>query len=233
MEFCFSPIAYVRSCFTEKFGIPRQSGLAKSATAKLEFLPPYDDAEAFVGLEGVTHIWVQFVFHQNRRLDWKPRVKAPRLGGNKTVGVFATRSPVRPNPIGLSVVRLEAIERVKGKAVAVISGHDLLDGTPVIDIKPYVPYADCLPLAANPFAAPLRTEMPVVFSESAQLALSNLAPQLKSLIEEILLLDPRPAFHDDLGRLYGTQLNGTSVQWRYVQQGDVLTCVVESVDPEQ
>lgn len=225
------PIAYVRSCFTEKFGIPRQSGLANNATATLEFVPPYDDIEAFVGLEGVTHLWVQFVFHQNRRQTWKPRVKAPRLGGNKTAGVFATRSPTRPNPIGLSVVALQSIESSKGKAALIISGHDLLDGTPVLDVKPYVPYADCVAEAVNPFATSIDADMPVIFSSEAQTSLEKLPVGQRALIIEVLQLDPRPAFHNDLARSYGTTLEGLAVKWRYEQGESGLCCVVESISP--
>lgn len=229
MDFHFEPIAYVRSCFTEKFGIPRQSGLAEHATASLEFVAPYDDAEAFVGLEGVTHLWVQFVFHQNRRQSWKPRVKAPRLGGNKTTGVFATRSPTRPNPIGLSVVKLQSIESSKGKVALVISGHDLLDGTPVLDVKPYVPYADCITDAINPFAASIDADMPVLFSAEAENALEVLPASQRSLIIEVLQLDPRPAFHSDLARSYGTTLEGLAIKWRYEQGEACLCCIVESI----
>lgn len=232
LDISFQPIAYVRSCFQEKFGIPRQSGLVKSAVATLEFCPPYDDVEAFAGLDGVSHIWVQFVFHQNRRQSWKPRVKAPRLGGNKTAGVFATRSPTRPNPIGLSVVKLDAIEKTKGRAKLIISGHDLLDGTPVLDIKPYLPYADCISEAINPFASDRQAALEVVYSPEALLAAENLTQEQRALITEVLQLDARPAFHKDLNRNYGTTIGNCAVKWRYqASETTNVRCFVESIVP--
>src|SRR3954463_4060851 len=140
MDFIFPAIGIIHSCFKEKFGIPRQPGLAPLATAQLELLPPYDNRAALEGLETCSHIWLQFVFHANKRDAWKPKVKPPRLGGNKSLGVFATRSPTRPAPIGLSVVKLDGISEADGKLFLNLSGIDLLDGTPVLDIKPYVPY---------------------------------------------------------------------------------------------
>ena len=165
--FEFEPIAVVRSCFTDKFGIPRQSGLVPAASATLEFHPPYNDAQAFVGLAGCSHLWLQFVFHANRASGFRPRVRPPRLGGNKTLGVFATRSPVRPNPIGLSVVKLDQVIVTGATATLTISGHDLLDGTPIVDVKPYVPYTDSLPNAVNPVAPEAPATLAVTFSANA------------------------------------------------------------------
>ena len=165
MDFTFPAIGIVHSCFKEKFGIPRQPGLAPLAKARLELLPPYDDPNALEGLDTCSHIWLQFVFHANARATWKPKVKPPRLGGNKSVGVFATRSPTRPAPIGLSVVKLESIDNINGKLFLNLSGVDLLDGTPVLDIKPYLPYVDIVPDAINTFADKPPVLMPVQLSE--------------------------------------------------------------------
>ncbi len=216
------PIATVHSCFTEKFGIPRQPNLVPSSQATIELLPPYNVPEAVEGLERSSHIWVQFVFHENRRKDWKPKVRPPRLGGNSTMGVFATRSPIRPNPLGLSVVRLEAIDLSLGVRL-LVSGHDFLDGTPVVDIKPYVPYSDAIPEAQNDFASKPPSKLHVHFSARANKALSDLQAEfasLKCLIEEVLSQDPRPAYHTfDPDRVYGMTLCDKNIQWRYVESG--------------
>src|SRR5690606_22553065 len=167
IDFTLPASGSTRSCFKEKFGIPRQPGLAPLARGRLELLPPYRDPAALEGLETCSHLWIQFVFHANSRTQWKPKVKPPRLGGNTSRGVFATRSPVRPNPIGLSVVRLAGITRVQDKCWLELSGIDLLDGTPVLDIKPYVPYVDCIPDAVNRLAPAAPALLPVNFSATA------------------------------------------------------------------
>ena len=151
--FTFAPIGVIHSCFKEKFGIPRQPGLVPAARAVLELLPPYNRAEAVRGLEGFSHIWVSFVFHACLDAPWKPTVRPPRLGGNRRLGVFATRSTHRPNPIGLSAVELERIETGPGRVLLHLKGADLMDGTPVLDIKPYLPYSDVIPGATGGFAA--------------------------------------------------------------------------------
>jgi tRNA-Thr(GGU) m(6)t(6)A37 methyltransferase TsaA len=154
-QFSLSPIGTIHSCYGEKFGIPRQPGLVKSATATLELLPPYNSPDALRGLDGFSHLWVIFLFHQSTRNQWKATVRPPRLGGNERVGVFASRSNFRPNPIGLSVVELLTVEGTQLH----LGGGDFLDGTPVLDIKPYLPYADCIPSATGAFAT--RTPEPV------------------------------------------------------------------------
>ena len=151
MRYSFDPIGIVHSPFKEKFGIPRQPGLVPEAKARLEVLPPYDRSEAFCGLEDFSHIWVTFVFHEAICTRWQPTVRPPRLGGNRRIGVFSSRSPFRPNPIGMSVVALEGISNIEGKIELQLAGVDLLDGTPVLDIKPYIPYADSLPDARSGF----------------------------------------------------------------------------------
>ncbi len=198
MDYPFQTIGIIRSCFKEKFGTPRQPGLATEARATLELRPPYDRPESLTGLEGFSHLWVVFVFHQALRDGWRPTVRPPRLGGNQRVGVFSSRSPFRPNPIGLSVVALEKVDVDAGVCHLHLRGADLLDGTPVLDIKPYVPYCDALPDATAGFApAPPVVASAVVFSEvaAAQCATREAAgnPSLRKLIEQLLRLNPRPA----------------------------------------
>jgi len=222
MEFTFPAIGIIHSCFKEKFGIPRQPGLAPLATATLELLSPYNDPDALDGLEGCSHIWVQFVFHANRREEWKPKVKPPRLGGNKSLGVFATRSPTRPSPIGLSVVKLDEIAKIDGKVVLKLSGVDLLDGTPVLDIKPYVPYVDLVPDAINEFAGAAPHLIPVSFSDETAVFCDDYRQkthiELASLICQILQQDPRPQYQQpEPNRIYGMKLLDLDVQWQYPQ----------------
>jgi tRNA-Thr(GGU) m(6)t(6)A37 methyltransferase TsaA len=221
MDFSFPAIGIVHSCFKEKFGIPRQPGLAPLATAEVELLPPYDDPAAFEGLEGTSHLWIQFVFHANKRDEWKPRVKPPRLGGNKSLGVFATRSPTRPAPIGLSVVRFDGIRQREGKLWVAISGVDLLDGTPVLDIKPYVPYVDSVTDAQNSFASQPPAAISVEIS--ADLAAiccdyqGKTGVDLAGLITQILQQDPRPQYQQpEPERIYGMKLLDLDVCWQYL-----------------
>lgn len=224
MEFSFPVIGVVHSCFKEKFGIPRQPGLAPLARAEIEMLPPYDDPAAFEGLEGTSHLWIQFVFHANRREQWKPKVKPPRLGGNKTLGVFATRSPVRPSPIGLSVVRFDGLHRREGKLWVAISGMDLLEGTPVLDIKPYVPYVDAVPEASNTFAAHppvvVPVEIPPALLAICEAYSAREGTDLAGLIRQVLQQDPRPSYQQpDPERTYGMQLLNLDVRWCYRLEG--------------
>ena len=164
-RFCFHPIGVVYSCFSEKFGIPRQPGLVPAARATLEILPPYDRDEAFRGLDDFSHLWIVFVFHGIDAEKWQPTVRPPRLGGNTRVGVFASRSGFRPNPIAISSVVLESIRRDHGKMVLELSGIDILDQTPVLDIKPYLPYADSIPDANGGYAGePPRPSIAIDFS---------------------------------------------------------------------
>ncbi|NOX76212.1 MAG: tRNA (N6-threonylcarbamoyladenosine(37)-N6)-methyltransferase TrmO [Gammaproteobacteria bacterium] len=234
MEYPFQIIGIIRSCFKEKFGVPRQPGLATEARATLELQPPYDRPESLTGLEGFSHLWVVFVFHQALRDGWRPTVRPPRLGGNRRIGVFASRSPFRPNPIGLSVVALEKIDTSSAGCHLHLRGADLLDGTPVLDIKPYVPYCDALPEATAGFAsAPPEEVFAVGFSEVAEVqcaareAAGN--PGLRKLIEQLLRLDPRPAYcsrrsPDEDGkpaRQFGMRLYDIDLRWR-VEEGRVL-----------
>ncbi|OEO23836.1 tRNA (N6-threonylcarbamoyladenosine(37)-N6)-methyltransferase TrmO [Pseudomonas sp. J237] len=216
MTYSVSPIGFVRSCFKEKFAIPRQPQLAPAARGVLELVAPFDQPEAIQGLEQVSHVWLLFVFHQ--ALEDKPRLKVrpPRLGGNQSMGVFATRATHRPNGIGQSVVALEKIE--PGKLW--LSGIDLLDGTPVLDIKPYVPYADQVPGAFNHMAAAAPSLLPVSWSqpalEQAQLHAQRLSEPLVALIEQCLAQDPRPAYQTpEPERRYGAKFWDLDVHWHY------------------
>lgn len=218
--FVVSPIAVVHSCFKEKFGIPRQPGLVPEAKAVIELLPPFNVPEAVDGLALCSHIWVHFLFHANHRQSWKPKVKPPRLGGNKSMGVFATRSPVRPNPLGLSVVALEGVlleYRGRAGVFLAIAAHDLLEGTPIVDIKPYLPYADALVGARNDFALASPELLDVGFADDVDRVLTH-TPELKRLISQVLRQDPRPAYkkgHCE-ERIYGMRLNQWDVRWRYL-----------------
>lgn len=231
MDFNFQAIGIIHSCFKEKFGIPRQPGLAPLATARLEFFAPYNNPNAFDGLNECSHIWIQFVFHANRNEQsnraeqWKPKVRPPRLGGNKSRGVFATRSPVRPNPIGLSVVKLERIAHEGDRLWLELSGVDFLDETPVLDIKPYVPYVDCVNEAINDFAAQPPVLLPVELSPSAvnfctEYSLDKHVP-LGELIVQVLQQDPRPQYQQpEPERVYGMRLLDLNIRWRYLNIDD-------------
>ncbi|MBF4207986.1 tRNA (N6-threonylcarbamoyladenosine(37)-N6)-methyltransferase TrmO [Pseudomonas donghuensis] len=222
MNYSVAPIGYVRSCFKEKFAIPRQPQLAPAARGVLELLPPYDNGEAVAGLEQVSHVWLLFLFHQ--ALEDKPRLKVrpPRLGGNKSMGVFATRATHRPNGIGQSVVRLEKVEAGR----LWLSGIDLLDGTPVLDIKPYVPYADAVAGAVNQMADAPPEAIAVHWSDAAlpqahEHAL-RLAEPLVELIEQCLAQDPRPAYQvPPPERVYGVKFWDVQVRWHYPQPDQI------------
>ena len=200
-SFTFKPIGFVESCYKQKFGIPRQPGLVKRATAKLILEPEFSKQEILRGIEQYTHLWIIFVFHESVRQTDKITVRPPRLGGKKKIGVLATRSNFRPNPIGQSVVCFDGVELRKGQYVLNLSGADLLHETPVLDIKPYIPYADSIPEARAGFAtqAPEKSYQ-VLFSENAlqqiAVATKKLNVDLKAFIEELLAYDPRPAFYE-------------------------------------
>ena len=198
-ELNFSRIATIHSCYKEKFGIPRQPGLV-SSSAIIEVHSDYAQDEAFRELETFSHIWVIFVFHGLKSKKWKPTVRPPRLGGNQRIGVFATRSMFRPNPIGLSVVELKNIERKGNNLLLHILGGDFLDATPVLDIKPYVPYADSINSATAGYAIDKpEIKFDVLFSQKVKEALIKAEinhPRLSTIIKEILQIDPRPAYQD-------------------------------------
>lgn len=215
----FEPIAIIRSPFREKFATPRQAGLTPSVTARIEFLPTFSSTEAVRGLEGFSHIWLLFVFHQHLDQGWTPTVRPPRLGGNQRVGVFASRSPFRPNPVGLSAVRLLHINKDSGALFLEVQGADLIDGTPIVDIKPYVPYSDSIPDALGGFASSVpEPRLDIHFSDDARRQLNDFrhqTPQLEALIRETLSLDPRPAYRDPGAdqHTYGCLLDRYNVRW--------------------
>ena len=222
----------VRSCFTEKFGIPRQPRLATAARATMEILPPYDRDEAFSGLDAFSHLWLVFVFHGIPKGKWRPTVRPPRLGGNRRTGVFATRSGFRPNAIGISAVVLEGIGRHNGKLIVELSGVDLMDRTPVLDIKPYLPYADIIPEAVGGFAAdPPRSSQSIEFTEQARQActlLERTQPGFVDLVIQVLRADPRPAYIDrqPARTEFGIRLYGVNVRWTQRQE----TILVHTID---
>ena len=213
-------IARIHSDFGEKFGIPRQSGLVEELKATIVFEPEFRNPDALRGLEGFSHLWLIWQFSKAVRQEWSPTVRPPRLGGNERMGVFATRSPFRPNPIGLSCVKLEGVE-LDGELGPVIhvAGADLLDGTPIYDIKPYLPYADCKPDAVGGFAAA---------PKEATLKVNCPAPLLEKLPEPsraalpaVLAQDPRPSYQNDPERVYGMVFAGVNVRFRV--EDDTLT----------
>ncbi|MBE9516579.1 MAG: tRNA (N6-threonylcarbamoyladenosine(37)-N6)-methyltransferase TrmO [Proteobacteria bacterium] len=231
-SYSFSPVGFVRSPYREKFGVPRQSGLVDEAVSVIEFTPPYDRAEAVRGLEQVSHVWVVFVFHQSMREQWKPTVRPPRLGGNERLGVFATRSPFRPNPIGLSSARLLGIDHDNNQLRLTLAGLDLVDGTPVLDVKPYVAYTDSHTDANSGFASHRPEVLEVVWADAA-LQIAKDYEQTHAgfirLVEQVLAQDPRPAYiADNDQREYGMQLYDANVRWRLMGGAiEVLTIEVE------
>ena len=222
----FTPIAVIHSPYKEKFAVPRQPGLVASASALLEILPPYNDINAFSGLEEFSHLWLMFIFHKNKQQEnWQPMVRPPRLGGNKRVGVFATRSPNRPNPIGLSLVEYHGVIQKQGKLYLKLTNIDLVDGTPIVDIKPYIPYADSKPDAKAGFAQQIpETTMKVQFSHQAQ-DLIDSDNHLKTLISEVLKQDPRPAYKKGKldSKIYAMHLLDFNITW---QVDDQITTVL-------
>ncbi len=219
-EFSMKVIARIHSDFSTKFGVPRQSGLVDALESTVVFEPEYRNPDALRGLEGFSHLWLVWVFDQAVRPDWSPTVRPPRLGGNQRMGVFATRSPFRPNPIALSCVRLEGMEKTAEQGTMLrIRGADLMDGTPILDIKPYIPYADCHPEAVGGFAAaPAEAVLQVVIPESL---LPRIPAGRLEALRGVLAQDPRPHYQADPERIYGFGFAGLEV--KFSVDGDVLT----------
>ena len=219
-ELRFNIIARIHSDFPTKFGIPRQSGLVQELKSRIVFEPEYRDENALRGIEQFTHLWLIWNFSESK--GWSPTVRPPRLGGNTRLGVFATRSPFRPNPIGLSVVRLEGVERdPKLGPVLVVSGADLLDGTPILDVKPYIPYADSHPEASGGFTEQtVSHHLDVDFPEEL---LQRVPPDKRAALTGVLAQDPRPSYQDDPSRIYGFPFAGMEVRFRV--EGEQLTVV--------
>jgi len=216
------PIAHMRSDFPAKFGIPRQSGLVQSLRGHIIFTPDYRDPAAVRGLADFSHLWLIWGFSETDRDGWSPTVRPPRLGGNTRMGVFATRSPNRPNPLGLSAVALDGVEEDGDQGIILrVRGGDLLDGTPIYDIKPYVPYADCIADASGGFAA--ATPMAVLEISISDALLARLPSDKRGALMEVLALDPRPGYQDDPERVYGFVFAGFEIRFRVT--GCVLTVV--------
>ena len=213
-------IARIRSDFSQKFGIPRQSGLVEELEADIIFEPEFRDPEALRGLDGFSHLWLIWEFSEAKRDNWSPTVRPPRLGGNTRMGVFATRSPFRPNPIALSCVRLDRIEQTTDCGTVLhIRGADLMDGTPILDIKPYIPYADCHPEALGGFAAaPAGATLEVVIPEEL---LKRIPAERLDALRGVLAQDPRPHYQNDPERVYGFGFAGMEV--KFSVEGETLT----------
>lgn len=220
--FSVQVIARIHTDFGSKFGVPRQSGLVPELTARIVFEPAYRNPDALRGLEDFSHLWLLWHFDQVRQDGWSPTVRPPRLGGNARMGVFATRSPYRPNPIGLSCVRLEQVDlHTPDGPVITVSGADLMDGTPILDIKPYLAYADSHPEAAGGFVAGLSDRSVTVDCDPA--LLEGLPESTRRSLLAVLAHDPRPSYQDDPQRVYGMDFAGYNV--RFTVADGVLTVV--------
>ena len=209
MEFSVKIIGRIETDFSEKFGIPRQSGLVKSAIGKITFESEFRNADALRGIEDYSHLWIIWQFSKTIRDTWSPTVRPPRLGGNKRVGVFATRSPFRPNAIGLSCVKLERID--KDKVELYVSGVDMLDGTPILDIKPYLPFADRIKDASGGFGEDRKEyALKVVIADEI---LEKVPEKYRESLIEILSQDPRPSYQNDPERIYGMSYGGFEIKF--------------------
>lgn len=212
-------IAIIKTDFPEKFGIPRQSGRIDALKGTVIFMPEYKSPDAVKGLEGFSHIWLLWKFDVPPKENFQATVRPPRLGGNTPMGVFATRSPFRPNPIGLSCVKLEKIEITKDGPVLHVSGVDMKNDTEILDIKPYIPYTDCREDAIGGFADPLRDyHLDVSFPDNL---LSKIPPEKREALLAVLADDPRPSYQDDPDRLYGVSFAGFDI--RFTVSGTTLT----------
>lgn len=221
-------IATIRSDFPTKFGIPRQSGLVEELRATVVFEPEYRSPDALRGLEDFSHLWLIWQFSEAVRDKWSPTVRPPRLGGNTRMGVFATRSPFRPNPIGLSCVRLEGIRREPELGhVLEVSGADLMDGTPILDIKPYLPYADCHPEALGGFAPTGGAELAV---DCPPQLLERLPEDKARALLAVLARDPRPSYQHDPDRVYGMDFAGHNVRFS-VSGNTLIVLSIETLKP--
>ena len=207
-------IAKIYTEFDEKFGIPRQSGLVEETVGKIVFEPEYRTPEALRGIEGYSHLWVIWSFSKAIRTEWSPTVRPPRLGGNKRMGVFATRSPYRPNPIGLSSVKLIEIKHTENEGtVLIVGGADMLSGTPIFDIKPYLPFTDSHPDAKGGFADEVKEyEIDVEISDEAK---ARLTTEEEKKLVALLRQDPRPSYKSEDEKIYGMKLGGKEIKFKY------------------
>ena len=211
MEYTIKAIAHIRSDFPTKFGIPRQAGIVEELEARIVFEPEYRNPDALRGMEGFSHIWLIWQFSEAVRADWSPTVRPPRLGGNTRMGVFATRSPFRPNALGLSCVRLLGIEDTEEGKTLRVAGADLMDGTPIFDIKPYIPYADCKPEAESGFAPDPGAQLTVEFLPEAE---KHIPPEKRQALRGVLANDPRPRYKQDGERVYALEFAGREVKFQ-------------------
>ncbi len=222
-SFIIQPIAYIKNGYKEKFGIPRQSRLAPSIKSVIEFCEDFRDENCIRDIQQYSHLWLIWGFSKNEN-QWSPTVRPPRLGGNKRVGVFATRSPFRPNPIGLSCVKFEKVEDSKNGKVLVVSGGDLADGTPIYDIKPYLPYVDSIPDALGGFSEEHKDHiLKVDFPEEMQGSLTK--KQIENIIE-LLSLDPRPSYQNDEERIYGFAFEDLQINFKYKDEKIIVVDVL-------
>ena len=216
-------IAHIHTDFPTKFGVPRQAGLIGALEGRIVFEPEYRVPDALRGLDGFSHIWLIWDFSEAHRDEWSPTVRPPRLGGNQRMGVFATRSPFRPNPIGLSSVEISRIDlHTPEGPVIYIKGADLMDGTPIYDIKPYLPFTDAHPDARGGFTDQTRQQSPltVVIPDSVA---ARFSPEKLEALREVLAHDPRPHYHDDPSRIYGFDFAGSEIHFRV--DGHTLTVI--------
>ena len=231
----YEPIGYLNSCYQEKFGIPRQPGLVTAAKSQLTLNDEFNE-ESVRGLKGFSHIWLQFVFHKTQKQGWKSMVRPPRLGGNKKVGVFASRSTFRPNPIGLSVVELLRIEVRGSQVILHLLGCDLLNKTPILDIKPYLPYVDAIPDAIGGFAKEKPESLfDVIFTDLAKYqceqAEARLGEDISLLITQILALDPSPSYQKNTAtklRIYRMKLYDFDLSWQYCENNKIKVLAIDS-----
>lgn len=234
-DLTLTPVAIIHTPYKEKFSVPRQANLVQDGTGIVELLPPYNTPEAVRGLEQFSHIWLIFQFDKIPTGKWQPTVRPPRLGGNQRIGVFASRATHRPNPLGLSKVALKQIECRNGKVLLHLGSVDLVDGTPIFDIKPYVAYADSEPHAQSGFAQEKpQTHLNVIFSEAAQSAVQKqvkLRPHFQRFITEVLQQDPRPAYQQGQynERIYGVNLYEFNVRFQFVDENTVCVIDIERV----
>ena len=205
-------IARIHNAYDGKFGVPRQSGLVEQVVSTIVFEPDFRVAEALRGIEEFSHLWLIWAFDRTEREDWSPTVRPPRLGGNQRVGVFATRSPYRPNAIGLSCVKLLGVEKNSDGTVLKVAGADLMNGTPIYDIKPYLPYTDCRPEATGGFTD--RTVKRTVRVEIPDGIASEMSPEDLDALRAVLQEDPRPAYQDDPERVYAFEFGGRNIRFR-------------------
>ena len=220
-DFVIRPIARLHSDLPDKFGVPRQAGIVEALEGRIVFEPEFRNPDALRGIEGFSHLWLIWQFSRALRTEFSPTVRPPRLGGNERVGVFATRSPFRPNSLGLSCVRLLRVETdAQLGTVLIVGGADLLDGTPIFDIKPYIPYADCRPDALSGFAPDAGRMLRVEYLPGVE---AQIPAGKREALRGVLANDPRPRYQDDPERIYGLSFAGKNVKFRV--QGDTLTVI--------